>query len=250
MADYSDAIRLDPKDAFNYSCRAIVWRKKHEREKEVVDLTEAIRLEPKNLDYRVDRASSWSAQGMHAKAMADFDEAVRLEPTNPRTYFYRGIEWQKDMNLDLAIADYTKAIQLDAKYTFGYRARADAWKLKREYAKAVQDYMELLRIEPDSAAGHKNLARLLSTCADPKIRDGKRAVAEATRACELTEWNDCACLDTLAAAYAEAGDFPTAVKWQTEAIKYHDIGSERALERGLGFEGRLAQFKRGQPARE
>jgi tetratricopeptide (TPR) repeat protein len=182
--------------------------------------------------------------------MADYDEALRLEPNKASTYFYSGFEWQKDMNIDKAIADFTKAIQLDPKYAYGYVARAEAWRLERKYDKAVQDYSELVRFIPDHIAGHRALARLLSTCGDPTILNGKRAVAEATRACELTKWQDCACLDTLAAAYAEAGDFPSAVKWQTQAIQHHTVRSQPVLERGLGFEGRLERYERRQPVRE
>jgi tetratricopeptide (TPR) repeat protein len=187
---------------------------------------------------------------MHAKAMADYDEALRLEPNNASTYVYREIEWHRDMNYDRAIADYAKAIQLDRKYAVGYSARAETWRLKREYDKAVQDYTELVRVNPDHVTGHRALARLLSTCGDPNVRDGKRAVTEATRACELTGWKDCACLDTLAAAYAEAGILPAAVKWQNQAIERHSFRSEPALERGLGFKGRLERYERGQPVRE
>ena len=50
------------------------------------------------------------------------------------------------------------------------------------------------------------------------MRDGKTAVEFATKACELTGWKQPAYLDTLAAAHAEAGDFDSAVRRQTETI--------------------------------
>ena len=71
---------------------------------------------------------------------------------------------------------------------------------------------------PDNAEVHRTLARILATCNDNDVRDGNRAVQEAILACELTQWSDPDCLDTLAAAYAEAGDYQSAVQWQTKAI--------------------------------
>jgi tetratricopeptide (TPR) repeat protein len=187
---------------------------------------------------------------MHAKAIADYDEALRIEPNAPNTYVSRGIEWHKDMEFDKAIADFTRAIELNPKDAFGYQVRATTWKVKREYDKAVKDCSEVVRLDPDSVLGHRRFARLLATCGEPKIRDGWRAVREATRACELSQWNDSACLDTLAAAYAETGDFAAAVKWQSEAIQRYPIGGVPDLDEGLGIHGRLREYKRRQPTRE
>jgi tetratricopeptide (TPR) repeat protein len=63
------------------------------------------------------------------------------------------------------------------------------------------------------------LAWLLATNPDPKSRDGAEAVRLAERACALTERTIPALLDTLGAAYAEAGDFPRAINAIEEALK-------------------------------
>jgi tetratricopeptide (TPR) repeat protein len=58
----------------------------------------------------------------------------------------------------------------------------------------------------------------LATAPDEKIRDGKRALADARRAAELTNWTNGIVLDTLAAAHAEVGEFDKAVTWQENAL--------------------------------
>ena len=250
IADFSEAIRLDPKDAYTYSQRADAWRNKRDREKEFADRTMAVQIDPNNANYRVWLANYYSARGLHDKAIAGYAQAIRLAPSNPYIYLARGLEWSKDKEPDKAIADFTRAVQIDANYANAFMARALEWKSKTEYAKALSDFEEAARVKPDDPDYHKRLARLLATCRLTDIRNGKRAVSEATRACELTGWKDSGCLDTLAAAHAESGDFKAAIKWQSEAIRILIKPPAARLTFGMDFEDRLRLYERGIAFRE
>jgi hypothetical protein len=90
--------------------------------------------------------------------------------------------------------------------------------MTRRSDKALVDCSEAIRFDAEMASAYGSRAWIWATCPIPRLRDGKKAVESATKACELTKWNDAGSLDSLAASYAEAGDTDSAVKWQTKAI--------------------------------
>jgi tetratricopeptide (TPR) repeat protein len=85
----------------------------------------------------------------------------------------------------------------------------------------------------------------MATCGDAKFRDGKKAVESAAKACELSEYTDAYHIGTLAAAYAEAGDFEAAVKWQTKANRLYPAGEDREMAHA-----RLKLYQEKKPCRE
>ena len=261
IADFDAAIEREPGLAAAYAARARAWAKKHYRERELADLSRAVDLEPENVTYRVARAESWSGLGQHSHAMGDYAEALRLAPANPSVWVSRGEEWRKDLKVELAIADFTQAIRLDPRYAPAYVARANTWKQIQRFDLAIEGFSELIRIDPENAIAHQSLGRILATCHVERIRNGRRALDEAFRACELTHWRTPDSLDTLAAAYAELRDFQSAVKWQIEAIKllrqniYSELHEKSQRMSGgarsrIGFEDRLAFYRSKKPIRE
>ena len=60
-------------------------------------------------------------------------------------------------------------------------------------------------------------AWLAALCPDKKFRDGKKGVELATRACELTGWNDGQILGILSSACYETRDYDAAAKWRAKA---------------------------------
>ncbi|MCA9123551.1 MAG: hypothetical protein H6822_19155 [Planctomycetaceae bacterium] len=112
------------------------------------------------------------------------------------------------------------------------------------YNEALESLNSALETDPENAFLHNNKAWLLATCPDDALRDGAGAIEHGTKACDLTNWRNFAYVDTVAAAYAEAGDFESAVKWQEEAIDLGDSYYAQDLRR------RLRLYKANKPYRE
>ena len=116
-----------------------------------------------------------------------------------------------------------------------------------EFAEAISDYEAAVRVDPDRALALNDLAWLRATCSVAELRDGAKAVEQASKASELTNWKKAHCVGTLAAAYAEAGDFDSAVKQQKKAI---DLLTDEEEKLRADFEKRLKLYQSGKPYRE
>ena len=133
-----------------------------------------------------------NANNFYSHAAADFDEAIRLRPRFMPAHLLRGQCEFRLNRIDRAIAVWEQAIRIDPSYS------------------------ECL----------VRLAHLYATEPDVRYRNGERAVSLALQGCRITKFTNRVDLETLAAAYAESGDFQEAVKWQQRAIELHYLDRE------------------------
>jgi tetratricopeptide (TPR) repeat protein len=218
IAECTDALRRDPNDLRAYSRCARAWYDKGRYSKTVADYNEVLRLDPGCSLAYYGRACAWYAKYEFDKAIEDFSDRLRFDPDDASAYYWRGRAWYERHERGKAVQDFSDCLRLAPDDSHTYDARGFVWLEEGQYDKAVADLSNALRLNPESIAAHNNLAWIQATCPEKKHRDGRRAVTLATQACELTDWKNASTLNTLAAAYAESGEYAEVIEWHGRAL--------------------------------
>jgi lipoprotein NlpI len=115
VADYDEAIRLDPKYPFAYNNLGNAYRANGDYDRAVANYNEAIRLDAKSVATYVNRGSAYYGKGDKGRAIADYNEAIRLAPRSAYAYRERGLAHLYSDSLANALADVSQASKLDPK---------------------------------------------------------------------------------------------------------------------------------------
>jgi spermidine synthase len=209
MEYFSESLKRDPEfvDAHCNMGKALVSLGR--LDEGVRHLTEAIRIMPGYTDAHYNLADALMAQGEADRAAYHYAVVVRLEPNDPLA--------RNGLGRALAAAGRTK--------------------------EAVEQLSKAVELDPDFVDALNQLAWTLATNGDPGIRDGSRALSLARHACDLTGNRHPLLLDTLAAAYAETGEFDLAKKTASNAVEIARSAGRTDWAREI--EKRLELYDRG-----
>ena len=86
IADYNEAIRLDPNFAKLYNNRGVAYAYKRDYDRAITDFNEAIRLDPDFVDVYNNRGGMYYDMKDYDRAIADYTEVIRLDPNNTDAY--------------------------------------------------------------------------------------------------------------------------------------------------------------------
>ncbi|MFH1227014.1 MAG: tetratricopeptide repeat protein [Planctomycetota bacterium] len=237
LADYNEAIRLDPSFAMAYSNRSTIYYNKNELDKSIADCSEAIRLDNKYAPAYSNRGLAYYGKSDYDKAIADYTEAIRLDPRYVSAYYNRGLAYQGKGQFDPAITDYTEAIRLDPKCVDAYVNRGVNYAGKKDLDSAIADYTQAIRLDPEytEAYNYRGMAYKRKGQFDLSIADHTEAIRL------KPEYADA--YINRGAAYAGKKDFDKAIADYTEAIRLDSKYAIAYYNRGFAY------YKKAESAR-
>ncbi len=244
LADVDQALKLDPDNAVVLLLRARIHQQLGETKEALADVESALKEKP-GLEQALElRAMLSAGAGDYARAISDLEELRKVAPKNQVLLVQLGMLYSAAKKPHRAADTFSVALEEKPDLFLALRGRADANLSIGKQAEAITDYEAALKTQPKDSGVLNNLAWTLATSPDDKLRDGKKAIEMATEAAKLTEYKQAHILSTLAAAYAETGDFDMAIEWSTKAVAAGEGDVKEELEK------ELSSYKEKKPWRE
>jgi len=260
----------------------LVLLQKGEIDDGIAHYRSALQMQPDSWDAEYNLGTALLGKGQVDEAILHCEKAVAMRPTDPDAQVSLGDALFQKGRIDEAMAHYQKAITVHpdhflARYSLGHAllekgeldnaiqvcrsalllrpwdadcqtTLAIALEEKGNPAEAIQHYQNALEFAPQSISTLTNLAWLLATSQDASLRDGPKAVELAKQADRLVGGTNTLVLRTLAAAYAENGEFANAIRTAQSAMQLARMHGEDALR--MDLDQQIALYKLGMPYRD
>jgi len=282
ILSYRRALALDPGSAEAHAYLGSALASRAQWDEAIEHFQAALKAKPENAELHDWMGVALREKGRTEEALGHFREAVRLAPGLAIAHYNLGRALKQQGKLDEAVVHYRRALAIDPRLPAAHNSLGSVLGSQGRLAEAVREFREALRANPDDAEAHHNLglalrsmgqrdealrqlrtalslrpdwplplneiAWILATHPDPRIRNPGEAVRLAERATERTARRQPVMLDTLAAAYAASGDFDRATAVAQEAMSLAASGGPVGLSGEIA--ARLELYRQKKPFRE
>jgi tetratricopeptide (TPR) repeat protein len=246
MKDLGDALSINRNDVGALLLRARVYQAQQKFDEAMEDVNRLLRVRPGLIAAIELRAGLNAAQGNFKEAIDDLELLRRDDPSDIERLLQLGVIYNAAKRPRKAIEVFEDVLKKNPGNWNAHYGRGDALLSIGKHVEAVADYEAALKAQPEHSGVLNNLAWVLATSPMDNVRNAKRSIELGTKACEVTKYQRPHILSTLAAGYAEAGDWENAVKWSQKSLDVAEDDDENRPQ----LEKELQSYKEKKPWRE
>ena len=242
------AVVADPTSARGFNDLGVLLAESGRVEEAVAQFEKASALKPDYAAARTNLGGALEKLGRLDEALVALRKAIEADTRYAPAHYNLGLVLSRRGDAQGAIVEWRSALEIDPKYAEAHDRLGDALNAQGRTAEALAHWRDAIELQPNDAQALRRAAWALAASPDAAIRNGIDALRFAVRAVELSGGKDAAVLDTLAAAYAEKGQFAdaalTARRAQARAAAENQPGLADEIK------ARIALYEAGRPFRE
>lgn len=243
--------KKDPKDLIGFHALyakidPLVIREKYDQAMEICNLL--VLQEPNFMPLYIKMGEISFKQDELEAAVKYFKKALSLDPNDPQIYKDLGTTIALQGKKEEAISYYKKSLEIrqDQPTTLDNLARIYSQQGKDE--EAVNCWREALQFDPNNFDVLNNLGWVCAANKNKAFYNPTDAIRLAQKACELADFKNPTFLDTLAVAYAAAGEFTKAIEIAQKAVKLAQDAEQSQIADEI--KKRLELYKMNKPYQE
>jgi len=245
ISHFQHALQIEPDFAEAHYNLGNALRQKGNMDEAVAHYQKSLEIDPDNAEVHNNLANALMQNGQTDEAIAHFRKAMEIKPDYAEACYNLGNALMQKGNVSEAAALFEKAVEIKPDYAAAHNNLGNALMQKGNVAEAIAHFQSALQFDPANPTIQINLAWLLATCPEASLRDGPKAVELAQQANATTGGANPMILHTLAAAFAEAGQFGDARKNVQKAIELASASGRKDMVEH--FNGELKRYDAGLP---
>jgi tetratricopeptide (TPR) repeat protein len=243
-----ESIEVPASDLYRIIDNALALQQAGDNTAALAEWKKALEIDPNDARANNGIAIALSVSGDSDDAIAYLRKATQISPDFFEAYYNLGLELAKKNRVNEAIDAWLNTVRIRPNFAAGQENLGYAFYLQGKFADSLTHLRFALEADPDRVSDLNLAATLLATAPDSSLRNSTDALALADHAQTLTHGQDAAILDTLSAAYAEAGRFHNAIEVERQAIALATQQGNTALTNTL--KAHLTRYESNAPLRE
>jgi len=248
LRQYQQAIELKSDFAEAHNSWGRILDRQGRQDEAIEQYRKAVELKPDYVDAHYNLGGILGLQNRLAEAIEEYRKAVEFKPDYVDAHGNLANALAAQGKLKEATQEYRRTLAMAPNSAQAHYKLGLALQSQHNFTAASAEYQRTIELDPKHLPAHLSLAWLLATSPDNALRNGEKAVKLAEQARALAGIESPQLLDTLAAAYAEAGRFDEAVETAKRTLNLNATRNNQPLADALQM--RLKLYEANAPYHE